>query len=234
MGRIFSVYRSDGREAARLMDETFLLSGSDLYRLNCQSCHGPKGEGKPPEINSLIEPVRGTSPALIEQRMKSTGHPVGADMAKQLATEADSALRERLDKGGKKMPAFDHLNQDERRALLAYLRVLAGVPSAGAQEDVVTESVARVGEHLVKGTCHVCHDATGPGGGQMAMMAGTIPSLASFPREKTLQDVVRQVEQGSLPMMSMMGGPSMPAYPYVTRDEAAAAYLYLARYPPKS
>jgi mono/diheme cytochrome c family protein len=234
MGRIYSVYRSDEHEVARLMDETFLLSGSDLYRLNCQSCHGPKGDGRPPEINSLIQPVQGASPAFIEQRMKSLGHPVGAEMAQRLAAEADSALRERLDKGGKKMPAFVHLNHEERGALLAFLRVLAGVPGSSAQEDLVTESVARVGEHLVKGTCHICHGATGPGGGHMAMMQGTIPSLASFPREKTLQDVVRQVEQGSLPMTSMMGGPSMPAYPYITGDEAAAAYLYLVKYPPKS
>ena len=33
-------------------------------------------------------------------------------------------------------------------------------------------------------------------------------------------------------MMSMMGGQIMPAYPYFTEDEGAAAYLYLVNYPP--
>jgi len=32
------------------------LRGADLYRLNCQSCHGETGQGAPPEINSLINP----------------------------------------------------------------------------------------------------------------------------------------------------------------------------------
>jgi hypothetical protein len=32
--------------------------------------------------------------------------------------------------------------------------------------------------------------------------------------------------------MMMMGGQRMPAYPYITEDEAAASYLYLVRYAP--
>lgn len=233
MGRIFSIYRSNQNEVARLMNETFRLSGSDLYRLNCQSCHGPNGAGNQPEINSLVGPVEGTSQAFIENWTKKLGHPIDIEMARQLAADAVSTLRERLDNGGKKMPAFQHLKGDERDALIAYLQVLAGVSSKGSGGILVTESVARVGEHLVKGTCHICHDAVGPGSGHMMMMRGTIPSLASFPIEKTLQDVIRQVEQGSMPMMSMMGGQIMPAYPYLTEDEGAAAYLYLVKYPPE-
>ena len=232
IGRIFSNYRSNQSEVARLMNETFRLAGSDLYRLNCQSCHSPNGTGKPPEINSVIGPVQGTSKAFIENWGKKLGHPIDEDMIRQLVAEAVSTLRDRLDNGGKKMPAFKHLKGEERDALIAYLQVLSGVSSEGAQRALVTESVARVGEHLVKGTCHICHDAAGPGGGHMAMMQGIIPSLASFPNEKTMQDVIRQVEDGSMPMMSMMGGQIMPAYPYFTEDEGAAAYLYLVNYPP--
>src|ERR1700687_646945 len=40
---------------------TVTLYGSDLYRLNCQGCHGMSGAGGPPEINSVINPVRATS-----------------------------------------------------------------------------------------------------------------------------------------------------------------------------
>jgi mono/diheme cytochrome c family protein len=233
MGRIFSSYRSNQNEVTRLMDETFLLSGSDLYRLNCQSCHGPNGTGKQPEINSLVGPVEGTSPAFVKNWGKKLGHEIDPEMARQLVAQALSTLRDRLNNGGKKMPAFRHLEGEERDALIAYLQVLAGVSSGENRGKPVTESVARVGEHLVKGTCHICHDATGPGSGHMMMMRGTIPSLASFPAEKTIQDVIRQVEAGSMPMMSMMGGQVMPAYPYVTEDEGAAAYLFLVRYPPR-
>src|SRR6202171_1680346 len=44
------------------------LRGADLYRLNCQSCHGEKGQGAPPEINSVINPVRATSVAMVVER----------------------------------------------------------------------------------------------------------------------------------------------------------------------
>src|SRR5512140_2566185 len=34
------------------------LYGKDLFRMKCQACHGPEGKGAPPEINSVIDPVR--------------------------------------------------------------------------------------------------------------------------------------------------------------------------------
>lgn len=233
MHRMFSIFRSDHEEVAKLMNETFVLGGSDLYRLNCQSCHGPDGAGSPPEIKSLIDPVRGASPTLVMQKMEEMGRPIDLEFAKELAANADSTLRARLQNGGEKMPPFKHLRGDEVEALLNYLKVLADVPASERKDILVTQSVARVGEHLVKGTCHICHDATGPGGGHMAMMRGIIPSLASFPQQLSMQQVVRQVELGSSGMMAMMGGQTMPAFPYIMEDESAAAYLYLAEYPPQ-
>jgi mono/diheme cytochrome c family protein len=232
MGRIYSGYRNSPNELSGLMNEKFFLTGIDLYRLNCQSCHGPDGHGAPPEINSLIGPVEGTSPKLIEARMKKWGHPVGEKMARELASQAETAIRERLRKGGKKMPSFKHLDGEEVDALLQYLQKHVGMVEEGKKEIRVTQSVARVGEHLIKGTCHICHDTTGPGSGRMAAMRGTIPSLASFPYEQSLQSIVRQVAWGTMPMMRMMGGQRMPAFPYITEDEAAAAYLYLVQYLP--
>jgi hypothetical protein len=67
----------------------------------------------------------------------------------------------------------------------------------------------------------------------MAMMSGIIPSLASFPEQESIQNFVRQVEMGSSGMMAMMGGQTMPAFPYLTEGEVTAAYLYLAQYPPR-
>lgn len=85
----------------------------------------------------------------------------------------------------------------------------------------------------MKGTCHVCHDATGPGSGHMMMMRGTIPSLASFPEEKSPDDLIRKVRYGASGMMGMMGGGRMPTFRYLTEEEIVAAYLYLANYPPR-
>jgi mono/diheme cytochrome c family protein len=232
INRILSLFRSSGKLPSELLNETFVLAGSDLYRLNCQSCHGPEGKGAPPEIKSLIDPVRGTSPTLLRQRMEDRGHPIEEAFARQLAASADSTLRQRLQQGGEKMPSFRHLRGDEVDALLEYLKKLAGVPNSGHKELLVTQSVARVGEHLVKGTCHICHNATGPGGGHMAMMRGIIPSLESFPAQNSLQQIIRQIKLGSSGMMSMMGGEKMPAFPYITEEESAAAYLYLIEYSP--
>jgi len=231
--QIFSVFRSDRNAYTDLLNKTFVLRGADLYRLNCQSCHGPDGRGAPPEIKSLLDPVRGASPALVQKKMEERGRPIDLEFARELATGAEATLRQRLEQGGETMPAFPHLRGDEVEALLDYLKELAGVPASERRDLRVTQSVARVGEHLVKGTCHICHDATGPGGGHMAMMRGIIPSLASFPKQNSIQQVVRQVKLGSSRMMLMMRGDTMPAFPYLTEEEIAAAYLYLMEYPPK-
>jgi mono/diheme cytochrome c family protein len=233
MGRFLSLLRSNRAQASATLGNTFLLAGADLYRLNCQSCHGPDGEGAPPEIRSLIDPVRGTSADAIEKRMKDAGHPISEAMARQLASQAEATIYDRLRHGGQKMPPFKHLRGDEVEALLGYLDVLAGVPAGARGKLLVPQSAARVGEHLVKGTCHICHDATGPGGGHMTMMRGIIPSLASFPRELSLSLVERQVQYGSSGMMMMMGGETMPALSYTTEEEVAAAYFYLEEYPPQ-
>ena len=230
MGRPYGNYQLSPSEVERLTGESFSLAGSDLYRLDCRSCHGPNGDGAPPEINSLIGPFEGTSPALLEKRMKKLGRPIGAKLAKDLAAQAEENIRQRLQNGGKKMPPFRHLDREEVDVLLKYLKAHVGAPESQEKEMLVKEPVSRVGEHLVKGTCQICHDATGPGIGRMGMMQGIIPSLASFPWEQSMQSIVWQVELGS--RMMMMGGQRMPAYPYITAAESAAAYLYLLQYPP--
>ena len=48
-----------------------ILHGVDLYRLNCRGCHGVSGMGNPPEINSVINPVRATSVAVLMERANS-------------------------------------------------------------------------------------------------------------------------------------------------------------------
>lgn len=243
MHRYWSLFRSRRDDAAQLLDEPFTLEGEDLYRLNCQSCHGPDGEGAPPEIKSLIGPIQGTSAELTLERMRQRGTPISESMAANLATQAEGDVRKRLREGGEMMPPFPHLRGDEVDALLGYLQKLAEVPPTKYQEVLVEESAARVGEHMVKGTCHICHDATGPGGGHMAMMRGVIPSLESFPRDQSVSSFLNQVQNGSSPMMGMMGGrgmmggmggvPLMPALPFLTHEESAAAYVYLMRYPPQ-
>jgi len=237
MGRLIRRFADrfrQGEDAAATLDTPFVLAGADLYRLNCRSCHGPDGAGSPPEIPSYLDAVRGASAALLRRRLEARGAPVDDAFVARLAAGGEQDVRDRLLHGGEKMPAFPHLAGAEVDALLHYLKRQAGVPEAAGGEQTVTETVARVGEHLVKGTCHVCHDATGPGSGHMMMMRGIIPSLASFPSEKSPGDLIRTVRYGtSGMMMGMMGGGRMPTFPYLTDEEIVAAYLYLEYYPPR-
>ncbi len=141
--------------------QTATLHGADLYRLNCQGCHGATGQGAPPEINSVIDPVRATSVPLVLERMKKVGMEMSRAEATQLAQQAQAALLDRLHNGGKNMPPFPQLNEAEIRAILAYLRQLAGIPGAEHEQVTVATSPMRVGELIVKSTCHTCHSATG-------------------------------------------------------------------------
>ena len=47
------------------------LTGADLYRLNCQACHGLEGRGAPPEIKSAVDPVRGVPLDVLRAQMKA-------------------------------------------------------------------------------------------------------------------------------------------------------------------
>lgn len=232
--RFLKTFRSSPEQASAILNEKFTASGADLYRWNCQSCHGQDGHGSEalvsepgiaPEINSVIGPVQGTSPILTRKRMEARGLDVDEDMAQQVSDMADTSLRDRLKHGGKNMPSFEYLRPDEVEALYGYLEKLSSVPATKRDGLVVSESAARVGEHIVRGTCHICHDATGPGSGHAALKQGTIPSLASIPRDHSLSGVVHQVQYGSCSMLKTAGADAMPAYPYFTEDEIAAVYL---------
>ncbi len=212
----------------------FRLGGEDLYRLNCRACHGPDGRGAPPEINSLIGPIQATSPTVLEERQRAQGRVLSPAMARELAAQADGTIRERLAHGGKEMPAFPHLADDEVSALLAYLKVLAHVPNTDLHPIVVMDSALRVGEHLVKGTCNICHPATGPAPNPMMMyMQGVIPSLAGIADQWSSLDVVRKVRRGytMMPMMARMA--RMPVFGYLTEQEVLAAVLYIRQETPQ-
>jgi mono/diheme cytochrome c family protein len=230
------VWPADNVESGGVLAQAVTLTGADFYRLDCRGCHKEDGRGAPPEINSVIEPVQGTSLVLWEQRMKQAGRAIDAAFARQVVSGARSDLLKRLREGGQKMPPFAHLQGVEVEALVAYLGLLAGVPGAAGRQGTVTESGIRVGEHLVQGTCHTCHDATGPWPTPEALLDNAIPSLASLTTHRSLAEVVQKVRHGAPVTMgvarfSYRG--RMPVFDYVTDAEAAAAYAYLLTYPPR-
>lgn len=213
------------------------LSGEDLYRLNCRACHRADGGGAPEEVNSIIDPIRATSSDMVQRRMEATGRPISVAFAGQLARGAREDFLKRLENGGERMPAFTHLSRGETDVLLAYLGWLAGVPGAQHRQTRVAVSDSRVGELMVKGTCHICHDATGVWPDPEALLDGTMPSLAGIARQRTLHDVLRKVRYGKAVVMGealIAYRGRMPVFDYLTDAEVSAAYGYLVSYPPES
>lgn len=218
--------------------QTVSLQGADVYRLNCRGCHQESGTGAPPEIHSVIDPVRATSVDAIMARMKKIGMEMSRADAQVLAQQGNAAVLERLHKGGHDMPPFPQLTQAEIRALIPYLRLLAGIPGAEKQQVVATETGSvRIGEQIVKSNCHICHDATGPNPTPKQILEGAIPPLSTLTTRVSLPDFVRKVTVGA-PIT--MGSPAllyrgrMSVFYYFSQDEAASAYLYLSLYPPKN
>jgi mono/diheme cytochrome c family protein len=212
-----------------------VLHGADLYRLNCEGCHGESGLGAPPEIASIINPVRATSVSLVMQRMKSVGADVSRAQAAELAGQSKTALLQRIHNGGQDMPSFSYLNDFEVQSLVEYLNLLAGVPNAAARQAAVSESHAKVGELIVKSTCHICHAATGPNPGPAELAAGAIPPLATLTGRVSRAQLIRKITVGAPVMMgavpdSLRG--RMPVFFYLTESEAADVYGYLEAYPP--
>ncbi|MFV1157638.1 hypothetical protein, partial [Klebsiella pneumoniae] len=80
----------------------------------------------------------------------------------KLAKQAEGTLLKRLRVGGTDMPTPNpYLTEPEVRSLYAYLRQLAGVPGAEKHQVMVVEPPLRVGEHIAKSTCHICHSSVG-------------------------------------------------------------------------
>jgi cytochrome c5 len=212
------------------------LSGADLFRLNCQSCHRAEGTGSPPEIKSVLGLVQGSSLKLVRQHLQKEGTAAAESAARAQAARARADLYQRIQKGGQHMPPLAHLQQADIDALYAYLTLLAGTPDAPPQSRRTT-SWARLGEHVVKGTCHICHDAVGPRPSRQALVQGTIPPFTILLEDKPVVEFVTKVRTGA-PVV--MGDPAfhyrgrMPVLPFLQDEEVAAAYMFLVDYPPQA
>lgn len=214
----------------------FVLTGADLYRVSCRACHKADGTGGPPEINSIIGPVQSASAPWMTHRMKAMGRPVDAKFIRELVAGTEADLRKRLKVGGHTMPSFAHLSDQEIQVLRPYLDEIAVVPAAARRARTIVEPSARVGELIVKGTCHICHDATAPDKKPTTVLSDVIPPLASMPQQKTQGQFVQKVRMGApIPLSAggVMSRGRMPVFDYLTEAEAASAYSYLIMYPPR-
>jgi mono/diheme cytochrome c family protein len=223
-----------GRGAIRLpVGQAVEMTGADIYRLNCQGCHRAEGTGAPPEIKSVLSAVQGSSLALVREQLRAQGKDPAEGAARVAKARAD--LYTRIQKGGQRMPPLDHLQRADIDLLYAYLTELAHSPDAKAP-GIRTVSWVRFGEQLVKGTCHICHDASGPRPTGQQLLQGAVPPLSTFLTDKSVAEFVKKARSGT-PIM--MGDPPfphrgrMPVFHYLNDEELAAGYMYLIAFPPK-
>lgn len=196
----------------------FELSGEDLYRINCRSCHGIGAAGLKPITPSIVGRVR-------------EGAAEGEDTGtRRRRAGAEMAIRHRLDAGGAVMPPFVHLEPGEVEALIAYLEAIAGVAEPGAPSPRVRVPALAVGEHVVKAVCQTCHDAV-PGLRRVAGQAIS-PALSEIPERWSAGELVEAVRSGAGP--TKPGAAHRPRMGYLRPDEIRAAYVYLVAVPPES
>jgi len=212
------------------------LTGADLYRLNCQACHHAEGTGAPPEVRSVLPAVQGSSLEMMRKQLQHDGRAVDEATARQRTREARDALYRRILLGGEKMPPHRHLRDADVNALYAYLTQLAGTPGTHSAGQT-TVSWAQLGENVVKGTCHICHDAVGPHPTGHALLEGSIPALNVVLAQKSVTEFVDKVRSGAPvymgePPMHYRG--RMPVFDYLKDEEIAAAYSFLAAFPPQA
>lgn len=187
------------------------VTGEDLYRYSCQACHGPRGSGAPPEITSMLPLVA-------------------------LGRQGRGDLYKRIHTGGTRMPSRDQLTDADVDVLYGYLSQLAGKPAAAAAPHRVA-SWPRLGELVVKGTCHICHDAVGPRPSGRARLDGAIPPMNTLIADKPVADFIDKARRGASVVMGDVPfhyRGRMPVFTYLRDQEVAAAYLYLTTYPPRA
>jgi mono/diheme cytochrome c family protein len=127
------------------------------------------------------------------------------------------------------MPPFDHLDGEEVALLLGWLRAQApGAPPPSAAS--LRRPAARVGEHLVKAVCQICHDAV-PGAAREPLDRQVV-TLADIPDRYSVRELVRKIRSGAAHAGDAKG--RMPRFDYFSDAELEAAYVFLTAYPPRA
>ena len=93
--------------ADKKADKALLGEGKKIAETNCVTCHGPEGKGNGPAAAALPPPK-----------------PADWTSAK-VASETDGEIFWKISNGRGPMPAWRHLPENERWALVRYIRTLA-------------------------------------------------------------------------------------------------------------
>jgi mono/diheme cytochrome c family protein len=156
-------------------DRSLFAAGRFVYQKNCQVCHGRFGEGD----GELVREWEVLPRDFTQARFKYRSTPAG-----KLPTDADLERTIRRGISGSAMPVFQHLRDEEVRAVIEYLKSFsrawkdpanhaAPVPMTRRPAWFAAEAErsrqAAAGRVLFGNLCASCHGAGGAGDGSAAV-----------------------------------------------------------------
>jgi mono/diheme cytochrome c family protein len=172
---------------ARTVSEETLIQGREAYMLYCVGCHGEKGDGQGPAAEFMHPKPRNFTKGIYKFVSTAAG-----DLAR------DEDLLRTINRGlhGSSMPAWNLLDQQTQKALVAYLKAFSEFYAEGEEGDALPVSPdpwkfdpasgrarGRIVYHGLA-TCYKCHPAyVTPAEIQEAARAMAAPVPESFPED---------------------------------------------------
>ncbi|MBI2896775.1 MAG: cytochrome c [Deltaproteobacteria bacterium] len=194
--------------------------GRELFGMYCVNCHGAEGRGDGPRSNVFDPPPRDLAKGVFKFRSTPSGSPPAPD---DLFRTISGGLR------GTGMMPFVDLPEDERWALVAFVRKLSGrnarqaeaLQPVPAPDDVSSRvRIARGRKAYEKLGCSSCHGPRGRGDGPAAP---TLRDDAGRPI-RALDFATKPLKRGDDPadqlltLVTGLDGTPMPSYAGTASD----------------
>lgn len=170
-------------EVSETFGQTNTFTGKDIFRLNCAGCHG------------------------IDRTGYSNIYPSLLNIKEKLSKEA---VLEQINKGKAQMPAFPHISQKEKDALIAYL--------FEGKEESVGSIIDNLGQRIFKSNCASCHRATTNDAKPLNVRMMEPAPLAGATKRFTKDEFFRILETGVC---------YMPSFNHFTSYEREELYSFV-------
>lgn len=194
--------------------EEFIKQGKILFEHNCVKCHGQTGQGDGLTLETIVVPPRDFS--LGQFKLRSTnGFPSDLDFFRTITVGFPQY----------NMPANDHLSEDERWALVHYVKSLiqtaapqlsqeAGAPIHLPSSKPYTQASIDLGKvYFNKMGCAYCHGSDGLANTEITLKDAQGHSI----KPRNFQDGLEYFKGGGRPedivrilMTGMTGTPMQP------------------------
>ncbi|MBI4055365.1 MAG: c-type cytochrome [Elusimicrobia bacterium] len=198
--------------ALRAASADLVSEGKALFKKQCAVCHGSEGKGDGPAADFLFPKPRNLASKLFKLRSTPTGElPTDEDLVRTIARGMP----------GSAMPSFSFLSEGERKALVAYVKELAGIDEKPGKVIRVPPELAATSQTMAQGKavyekmgCAACHGPKGKGDGPSA---ATLLDSWDFPNPPN--DFTRGIYKGGgspsdlyLRFTTGMDGSPMPSF----------------------